>query len=293
MAQPTDNDHLATVASRQRGWRNHFAPGRSRRLHDYSRPDHFRHAATTSTATAGRGVPRTRNGSRSLLANPRRTGRDQALNPRRADAGTANRGPSWCRPPSLRLLPFAWPDKIRLDGEGLYHPAYDSEGRYCPHCNPKYADWAGVPVDPAVVPRTARCPENNRLWPNTAARPWHGPIPEFWTRPGKVPRWHVWWRLWGVQEGRCATCPGRLRSSTTTTPPASCAVCCATTATPRRRRVPSISLCTGTPESAGTTGTGTAHPEPRSAGTGPTRSAKAASNRSCHSRQPGRLMRRH
>lgn len=66
-------------------------------------------------------------------------------------------------------------------------------------------------------------------------------------------------------ESRTANAPhaqGRLRSSTTTTPPASCAAYCATTATPRRRRVPSISPCTGTPESAGTTGTGTAHPGP-------------------------------
>lgn len=29
-----------------------------------------------------------------------------------------------------------------------------------------------------------------------------------WTRPGRVPRWYVWWRLWGVQNGTCAACPG-------------------------------------------------------------------------------------
>ncbi|GHF07871.1 hypothetical protein GCM10014715_74690 [Streptomyces spiralis] len=108
----------------------------------------------------------------------------------------------------MRPLPFAWPDKIRPDSEGLYHPAYDTEQRYCRHCHPKCADWAGPAVDPAVVPRRARCPEDNRLWPNTVVRPWHGPLTETWTRPGKVPRWYVWWRLWGAQAGQCATCPG-------------------------------------------------------------------------------------
>ncbi|MFE2489531.1 endonuclease domain-containing protein [Streptomyces mirabilis] len=196
----------ATAASRQRGRRT------------TSHRDVQDGSMTTAQSTAVmplRGVPR-------LLAKafpapdpapPSRIAEEELVEARRSIRGARMRarpigGPNWCRPPTLRLLPFAWPDKIRLDSQGLYHPAHDSERRYCPHCHPKYADWAGVPVDPAVVPRTARCPENNRLWPNAAARPWHGPVPEFWTRPGKVPRWYVWWRLWGVQDGKCATCPG-------------------------------------------------------------------------------------
>ncbi|WP_262414259.1 endonuclease VII domain-containing protein [Actinacidiphila acidipaludis] len=38
--------------------------------------------------------------------------------------------------------------------------------------------------------------------------PVQGPLTERWTRPGRVPRWYVWWRLLGVQDGHCATCPG-------------------------------------------------------------------------------------
>ncbi|MER5926416.1 endonuclease domain-containing protein [Streptomyces mirabilis] len=117
-------------------------------------------------------------------------------------------GPNWCQYPGIWSSPFAWPDKVRLDSQGLHHPAYDSERRYCPHCHPKYADWVGQLTDPAVVLRSMRCPEGNRFWPASVTRPWQGPLPETWTRPGRVPRWYVWWRLWGVQNGTCAACPG-------------------------------------------------------------------------------------
>ncbi|MGW6395385.1 endonuclease domain-containing protein [Streptomyces sp. NPDC055103] len=116
--------------------------------------------------------------------------------------------PNWCHPPAQKPLPFAWPAQIRLDSEGLYHPAYDTERRYCASCHPKYAIWAGEPVDPSTVPRSLRCSEDNRYWPNTVRRPWHGPLTQTWTASGTVPRWYVWWRLWGVQDGRCAICPG-------------------------------------------------------------------------------------
>ncbi|WP_435191355.1 endonuclease domain-containing protein [Streptomyces sp. bgisy126] len=116
--------------------------------------------------------------------------------------------PNWCSPPARKPVPFAWPAHIRLDGEGLYHPAYDTERRYCSSCHPKCADWVGEPVDPATVPQSLRCPEDNRYWPNTVRRPRNGPLTQAWTAPGNVPRWYVWWRLWGVQDGHCATCPG-------------------------------------------------------------------------------------
>ncbi|MFF9853428.1 endonuclease domain-containing protein [Streptomyces litmocidini] len=115
--------------------------------------------------------------------------------------------PNWCATPILRR-PFAWPALVRLDSEGLYHPAYDTDRRYCATCSPKNAEWDGDPVDPAVVPRSVRCPENNPYWPNTVPRPWQGPLTRKWTNPGKVPRWYVWWRLHTVQDGRCATCSG-------------------------------------------------------------------------------------
>ncbi|MGW3719082.1 endonuclease domain-containing protein [Streptomyces sp. NPDC005133] len=278
----------ATVASRQRRRRNHFALGRSRWLHDYSRPVHFRHAATGSTATSGRGVPRTRNGSRSPLANPRRTGRGA----RGCEHGQSEDRAGVARPPCGCCRSHGR-TKSASTARGLYHPAHDSERRYCPHCHPKYADWAGVPVDPAVVPRTARCPENNRLWPNAAARPWHGPIPEFWTRPGKVPRWYVWWRLWGVQDGKCATCPGPpqvidhdhttglVRGLLCYDCNAEEAACALDLALHWHSGICWYHRYWDSP------------PGPRSAGTGPTRSAKAASNRSCRSRQRGRLTRCH
>ncbi|MGW4490410.1 endonuclease domain-containing protein [Streptomyces sp. NPDC004376] len=117
-------------------------------------------------------------------------------------------GPDWCHNPHVRPTPFAWPDQVRLDSQGLYHPAYDSERRYCAHCHPKYADWVGQPTDPAVVLRSVRCPEGNRFWPTSVTRPWQGPLPEIWGQPGRVPRWYIWWRLWGVQNGTCAACPG-------------------------------------------------------------------------------------
>ncbi|MGW2827100.1 endonuclease domain-containing protein [Streptomyces sp. NPDC001443] len=29
-----------------------------------------------------------------------------------------------------------------------------------------------------------------------------------WEHGDRVPRWYVWWRLFGEQDGHCATCPG-------------------------------------------------------------------------------------
>ncbi|MFI6063520.1 endonuclease domain-containing protein [Streptomyces sp. NPDC051286] len=61
----------------------------------------------------------------------------------------------------------------------------------------------------------ATCQKSGRYWtachgqPHRGPqRPFHGPLTETWTRPGRVPRWYVWWRLWGEQSGTCAICPG-------------------------------------------------------------------------------------
>ncbi|MEQ4611471.1 endonuclease domain-containing protein [Streptomyces cavourensis] len=61
----------------------------------------------------------------------------------------------------------------------------------------------------------ALCQDSGRYWTTRwdvphrgPQRPFEGPLTETWTRSGRVPRWYVWWRLWGEQNGRCATCPG-------------------------------------------------------------------------------------
>ncbi|WP_443068629.1 endonuclease domain-containing protein [Streptomyces sp. NBC_01361] len=59
------------------------------------------------------------------------------------------------------------------------------------------------------------CQDAGRWWPTwhsapprAPQRPWVGPLIATWELPGPIPRWYVWWRLWGIQDGHCATCPG-------------------------------------------------------------------------------------
>ena len=87
---------------------------------------------------------------------------------------------------------------------GLYH-LYDSSGRVC-------GGW-GLSCDvprpgsllAAFVPdRGQRC-RSCWGWPPYAPRPWEGPLPQQWAG-SKIPRWYVWWRLFGLQQGRCASC---------------------------------------------------------------------------------------
>ncbi|MDX2815741.1 endonuclease domain-containing protein [Streptomyces sp. PA03-5A] len=61
----------------------------------------------------------------------------------------------------------------------------------------------------------SQCQDAGRYWgpfhtrpPRAPRRPWQGPLTESWPHPGRVPHWYVWWRLFGDQDGRCATCPG-------------------------------------------------------------------------------------
>ncbi|MFI6142410.1 endonuclease domain-containing protein [Streptomyces griseus] len=75
---------------------------------------------------------------------------------------------------------------------------------------PYGADYQRRPIGGPVV-----CQDSGRYWNNRHGlphrgpqRPFEGPLTESWTRPGRVPRWYVWWRLWGEQNGTCATCPG-------------------------------------------------------------------------------------
>jgi hypothetical protein len=75
---------------------------------------------------------------------------------------------------------------------------------------PWRADYQRRPIGGPALCQTA-----GRWWApwhsepsRSPTRPWSGPLTEQWTLPGRVPRWYVWWRLWGLQNGRCATCPG-------------------------------------------------------------------------------------
>ncbi|MET9593173.1 endonuclease domain-containing protein [Streptomyces sp. NPDC006516] len=72
------------------------------------------------------------------------------------------------------------------------------------------ADYQRRPIGGPAV-----CQDPGRYWTprhqmahRGPQRPFQGPLTETWTAPGRVPRWYVWWRLWGEQNGACATCPG-------------------------------------------------------------------------------------
>ncbi|MEU5748186.1 endonuclease domain-containing protein [Streptomyces sp. NPDC047726] len=75
---------------------------------------------------------------------------------------------------------------------------------------PRGADYQRRPIGGPAV-----CWDSGRYWPpwhgmphRGPQRPFHGPLTESWTLPGRVPRWYAWWRLWGEQNGTCATCSG-------------------------------------------------------------------------------------
>lgn len=75
---------------------------------------------------------------------------------------------------------------------------------------PRGADYQRRPIGGPAL-----CQNSGRYWtarhdvPHRGPqRPFHGPLTERWALPGRVPRWYVWWRLWGEQNGTCATCPG-------------------------------------------------------------------------------------
>ncbi|WP_371605043.1 endonuclease VII domain-containing protein (plasmid) [Streptomyces sp. NBC_01220] len=79
---------------------------------------------------------------------------------------------------------------------------------------PYGADYQRRPIGGPLV-----CQDSSRYWTTRHSfpgsypdrcpqRPFHGPLTETWAREGRVPRWYVWWRLWGEQNGTCATCVG-------------------------------------------------------------------------------------
>ncbi|WP_086672189.1 endonuclease domain-containing protein [Streptomyces albovinaceus] len=43
------------------------------------------------------------------------------------------------------------------------------------------------------------------MWPFYIPRKLVGPLPENWPEE-KIPHWYVWWRLFELQDGRCACC---------------------------------------------------------------------------------------
>ncbi|MGW2612987.1 endonuclease domain-containing protein [Streptomyces mirabilis] len=75
---------------------------------------------------------------------------------------------------------------------------------------PWRADYQRRPIGGPDV-----CQDSGRYWspwhsqpPRSPLRPWHGPLTAAWKQGERVPRWYVWWRLFGEQDGHCATCPG-------------------------------------------------------------------------------------
>ncbi|MFJ2193712.1 endonuclease domain-containing protein [Kitasatospora sp. NPDC087861] len=111
------------------------------------------------------------------------------------------------------------PELARQDlRTGLYHlwdPRYGPRLGFCPRWNspcralmpdPWYRvpdTYLGPPAGAATVPPDQRC--NTYGWPLYVERP-IGPLPRQWPARGKIPRWYVWWRLYELQDGRCACC---------------------------------------------------------------------------------------
>lgn len=62
-------------------------------------------------------------------------------------------------------------------------------------------------LHPAYAPHRERCPGYKVEWPTYVERQITGPLPErLLNKAGRIPRWYVWWRLYELQDERCATC---------------------------------------------------------------------------------------
>ncbi|TXR94505.1 hypothetical protein EAO73_35075 [Streptomyces sp. col6] len=101
------------------------------------------------------------------------------------------------------------PELARRDSAqtGLYHlwnPQTGANTIACHHlgCDPSEEEL-GPPTAAVLVPRDQRC--RTWLWPLYIPRPLVGPLPHQWAGE-QIPRWYVWWRLYELQDGRCATC---------------------------------------------------------------------------------------
>ncbi|SEP02661.1 endonuclease domain-containing protein [Actinacidiphila rubida] len=94
---------------------------------------------------------------------------------------------------------------------GRYHlwaPLAGISNVPCPRaswCEPLPDEYLGEPVTAALVPTTERC-GGPAVWPLYVPRQLEGPLPGNWAGE-KIPHWYVWWRLFELQEGRCACCP--------------------------------------------------------------------------------------
>ncbi|NUU21797.1 MAG: hypothetical protein HOV68_09830 [Streptomycetaceae bacterium] len=102
----------------------------------------------------------------------------------------------------------------RRDTNGLFHPWLPPRERRSPSlrqcrvCRPRRSEWLDDRVvHPSVVPLRERCPAYRLDWPPHVERPVTGLLPEQRTnRNGRVPRWFVWWKLYELQDQRCAVC---------------------------------------------------------------------------------------
>jgi hypothetical protein len=111
----------------------------------------------------------------------------------------------------VRTEPSA-PELARRDEvwTGRYHlwaPLAGVSNVPCPRaswCEPLPDEYLGEPVTAALVPTAERC-GGPAVWPLYVPRKLEGSLPDNWDGE-KIPHWYVWWRLFELQDGRCACC---------------------------------------------------------------------------------------
>jgi len=131
-------------------------------------------------------------------------------------AWTATPGPLPCRTPLVRSPDGTVPTVLaRRDILGLYHPwvplpakSRAADLRRCQWCRPRRQPWLDdTVIHPAYAPYRQRCPGYIEEWPNYTERLIAGPLPDqLVNKAGRIPRWYAWWRLYEMQDERCATC---------------------------------------------------------------------------------------
>ncbi|MFI8944092.1 endonuclease domain-containing protein [Streptomyces syringium] len=103
-------------------------------------------------------------------------------------------------------------DEARTGQYHLWSPQLGMNTAVCPRITRCWSlphvpeEQLSAPVTAALVPVSQRCGQSQGAgWPLYVPRPWAGPLPYNW-EAGKIPRWYVWWRLFELQDGRCACC---------------------------------------------------------------------------------------
>ncbi|MFI5867279.1 endonuclease domain-containing protein [Streptomyces sp. NPDC051546] len=99
------------------------------------------------------------------------------------------------------------------DEVGLFHLWDPRQGllQRCGTCLRLPEGELGEPVATVLVPYRLRCNPWRPGWATHVRRRVAGPLRRQWPHE-KIPRWFVWWRLFELQDGRCARCwfPARM-----------------------------------------------------------------------------------